>query len=364
MLNPYQNSPDKAFWKRAVAKNWNVNELISCSPLIRKGETFGSAGSCFAGNIIPYLESAGFNYVRKTVVPEGLSDIYQENFNYHTFSAGYGNIYTARHLLQLIQRALGLFRPCEDRWYIGDKVVDPFRPGLRFSSFNDLEFDRINAQYLETVVAAFREMDVFVFTLGLTEAWISSIDGAVFPACPGTIAGEFDRDKHLFKNFSASEVTDDLTSAFKLLRNINPNLKIILTVSPVPLVATATANHVVSATVYSKSVLRVAAQEVVNILPFAFYFPSYEIVTGPQAPESYFEENRRDVSKEAIDAVMASLIANCEHDGVTLIKEVSKDSILKKITTTSDNSSARFVDIECEEAASDPDVYRVKCFEK
>jgi hypothetical protein len=99
----------------------------------------------------------------------------------------------------------------------------------------------------------------------------------------------------------------------------------------------------------------VAAQEVVNILPFAFYFPSYEIVTGPQAPESYFEGNRRDVSKEAIDAVMASLIANCEQDGLQPAVSIYKEPILNKNSESSKSSSARLIELECEEAASDPD---------
>ncbi|WP_158967020.1 GSCFA domain-containing protein [Paraglaciecola sp. L3A3] len=354
MPHPYKKLADKAFWKRAVADGCHLNDLVSHSPLLSAGDSFASAGSCFAGNIIPYLESAGFNYVRKTVVPEGLKGIYEENFNYHTFSAAYGNIYTARHLLQLIQRALGLFQPNEDRWYIDHQVVDPFRPGLRFNASNDFEFDKLNAQYLESVISAFKEMDVFVFTLGLTEAWVSSIDGSVFPACPGTIAGKYDQDKHSFKNFSVAEISQDLIDAFSLLRTINPNLKVILTVSPVPLVATATAKHVVSATVYSKSVLRVAAEEVVNLLPFVFYFPAYEIVTGPQAPESFFEANRRDVSVEAIEAVMGALIANCELDAAVIKKP--KPSVPPKPLPDNKNSSSRLVDLECEEAASDNDI--------
>jgi hypothetical protein len=356
MSHPYKNAPRKAFWSKAVAKDWQVNDLLSSFPLIRKGDNVGSAGSCFAGNIIPYLEDAGFNYVRKTIIPEGLKTAYQENFNYHTFSAAYGNVYTARHLLQLIQMALGLFKPHEDRWYVDGKVLDPFRPGLRFTASNDIEFDKLNSQYLVSVIAAFKQMDVFVFTLGLTEAWVSSLDGAVFPACPGTISGEFNSEQHVFKNYSASEIKNDLTETFALLRGINPNLKVILTVSPVPLVATATANHVVSATVYSKSVLRVAAQEVVNLLPYATYFPSYEIVTGPQAPENFFEENRRDVSKQAIDTVMSALIANCEYDEKMLEQMASSHSRSQKPSQNDKNSSALLVDLECEEAASDPSV--------
>jgi hypothetical protein len=45
------------------------------------------------------------------------------------------------------------------------------------------------------------------------------------------------------------EIVTDLTEAFELLRTVNPRAKIVLTVSPVPLVATFTSRHVLQATI-------------------------------------------------------------------------------------------------------------------
>jgi hypothetical protein len=95
------------------------------------------------------------------------------------------------------------------------------------------------------------------------------------------------------------------------VRKINPKLKIILTVSPVPLTATATNDHVLSATIYSKSVLRVAC-ELVTKQQSVRYFPAYEIVTGPQAPDNFFSPDRRNVTKMAVDTVMHALLSHCE----------------------------------------------------
>ena len=61
-----------------------------------------------------------------------------------------------------------------------------------------------------------------VFTLGLTEAWVSADDGAVFPAAPGTVAGEFDPARHRFVNFTVDEVVADLDGMIEALRAINP----------------------------------------------------------------------------------------------------------------------------------------------
>ena len=312
MRHPYKSAPDSAFWDRAVANGWAPEAVPRQSrPLVSPGEKLASAGSCFAANIVPYLEAAGVDYVRTELPPPAFREIYVEALSYHKFSAAYGNIYTARHLLQLLQRAMGEYKPIEDRWYCNGAVIDPFRPGLAFPASGDCEFDLLTRQHLDAVLAALREADVFVFTLGLTEAWISALDGAVYPACPGTIAGEYDPARHVFRNFTAAETTADLLAAFARIRSINPEMRFVLTVSPVPLVATATGDHVLAATIYSKSALRVAAQEVTLALPWASYFPAYEIVGGPQAPYEFYEANRRDVTRAAIDTVMSAFLAAC-----------------------------------------------------
>ena len=197
-------------------------------------------------------------------------------------------------------------------WEIDGECIDPFRPGLRYRARSRTEFDLLTRQHLDCVRQAFEEATVLVFTPGLTEAWVSRADGAVFPACPGTVAGEFDASRHAFHNMSISEVIDDLNEFIREVRKLNKLLRIILTVSPVPLVATATGGHVLPATIYSKSVLRVAVDEAARANEDVTYFPAYEIVTGPQAPWDFFEPDRRNVSKAAIETVMDALLANCE----------------------------------------------------
>ncbi|MGH6949745.1 MAG: GSCFA domain-containing protein, partial [Vitreimonas sp.] len=230
-------------------------------------------------------------------------------------SAAYGHIYTARQFLQLLLRGLGRFKPAEDRWRQDDAVIDPFRPGLRWPAWSDREFDLLTRQHLDRTVEALQLADVFIFTLGLTECWASAKDGAVYPACPGTIAGVYDPLAHTFVNMSTADVKADLTAILATLAAINPKLRIVLTVSPVPLVATATPGHVVAATIYSKSALVAAAVEAAREHAHVVYFPSYEIVTGPQAPERFFEADRRNVSAEGVDTVMRVLLAHCEGGG-------------------------------------------------
>lgn len=103
-----------------------------------------------------------------------------------------------------------------------------------------------------------------------------SDSGTVFPTAPGTIAGEYDPNEFKFKNFNAFEIYEDLSLFIKRVREINPSVKFLFTVSPVPLTATATDDHVLVATTKSKSVLRTVAGQLSDEYDYIDYFPSYD----------------------------------------------------------------------------------------
>ncbi len=114
---------------------------------------------------------------------------------------------------------------------------------------------------------------------------------------------------------------DDLRAVIAVLRMVRADLRVILTVSPVPLTATATGGHVLSATTYSKSVLRAVAGELAATDPLVDYFPSYEIVAGlPFGPANY-QKNLRNVSDAAVARVMDLFFA--AHD---LSREASDET--------------------------------------
>jgi len=311
MTHPYADLPDHAFWRRAVAETGAellpvAGEFLRLAPEDR----VMTAGSCFAQHVGRYLEVAGFTFLQTerphpVILPE-----VAEQAGYGRFTARYGNVYTSLQLLQLIERAYGRFEPREAAWQIADgRLVDPFRPTIQpggFGSEEELREDR--ARHLACVRAALETADVFAFTLGLTETWVARADGAAFPICPGIAGGRFDPAAHAFRNLRAGEVRAQLEQAIELLRTTNPRLRVVLTVSPVPLTATASGHHVLAASTYSKSVLRVAAQEVVETLDDVFYFPSYELVTGPQAGGRWFAPNLREVTSEGVAHVMSAFL--------------------------------------------------------
>lgn len=307
--HPYKSLPDKAFWRRSVAgvALGEVDPVGKFNLKITPKTRVATAGSCFAQHIARHLRNAGFNYYVTEAGHPILSQAVRDKHNYGVFSARYGNIYTARQLLQLFKRAYSDFAPVEDAWVEGaGYVLDPYRPTVQpggFVSVEEMHADR--AQHLAAVREMFETLDVFVFTLGLTECWVSSLDGAVFPLCPGVEGGRFDAQRHVFHNQDVNEVLEDMSAFISGLRSVNPAAKVILTVSPVPLMATAEPEaHVLSATCYSKSVLRVAADMLTREFAYVHYFPSYEIITSNFSRGGYYADDLRSVTENGVEHVM------------------------------------------------------------
>lgn len=312
-MNPYANLPDHHFWRRSVSNvdRQDFDPVTATRFTIDRNARIATAGSCFAQHISRKLDEAGFNYL----VTESGADLpaaERAAGQYGVFSARYGNIYTTRQLRQVFDAAFGHWTPAEPAWVRPDgRFVDPFRPQVEPEGFDSpAAVAAAREAHLRCVRAMFEQADVFVFTLGLTEAWFSKVDGAVFPLAPGVVAGPFDGERHGFVNFGVAEVEADLRHVLAGLKAVNPGVKVLLTVSPVPLIATYEDRNVLVATTYSKSVLRVAAEAVMRDTPWVDYFPSYEIVTGSFNFGAYYGEDAREVNAMGVAHAMRAFLHN------------------------------------------------------
>lgn len=354
--HPYKSLPDKAFWRRSVA----APRMVDVDPVgvfelqLTREKKVATAGSCFAQHIARHLRNSGFRYYvaepGHAIVPEHI----RSEHGYGLFSARYGNIYTARQLLQLMDRAYGRFTPEEGAWIDADgSVRDPFRPTVQpgnFISVAEMETDRV--QHLAAVREMFETLDVFVFTLGLTECWRSRADGAVFPLCPGVSGGDFDADKYEFYNQTADDVTADMSDFIEKLRAVNPAAEVVLTVSPVPLMATAELGaQVLSATTYSKAVLRVAAETLRQRHTEVHYFPSFEVITGAYNRGQYYADDLRNVVEDGVEHVMRLFLRHAAGEDAATAElgakadDTPEDDFLAK--------SAALVEAECDEILLD-----------
>ncbi|SMF99505.1 GSCFA domain-containing protein [Burkholderia singularis] len=318
MTNPYKHLPAHQFWRKAVANT----EMHAFDPVVAPKFTIsaqqkvGTAGSCFAQHISRRLAGIGFNYF----VPESGADFSEserKRLGYGVFSARFGNLYTVRQLLQLFEESMGRRTKTETVWRRPDgRYVDAFRPAVTPEGYGSPDAVlAARAEHLPHVRKMFTEMDVFVFTLGLTESWSNRAHGEVFPLAPGVAGGAYDEAAYRFTNLTVFDVMSDLRSFLLQLKQVNPRVNVLLTVSPVPLIATYENQNVLVATTYSKSVLRVAAQTACNEFDWVDYFPSYEIITGHYNAGRYYESDLREVNNLGVSHAMRCFLKHYTTSG-------------------------------------------------
>lgn len=340
MISPYENLPPRAYWRSGVGQRKSIQTSDLYIPRFKIGtkQRIVTAGSCFAQHVGRTLKTSGFNVLDAEPGPRVRTEILNE-FGFGLYSGRYGNIYTARQMLQLLQEAFEGRRPDAPVWEKNGKFYDAQRPSVEPHGLETREqVLQHREKHLDALRELFSNLDVFVFTFGLTEAWVSKVDGTVYPTAPGTIAGTFDAEKFEFVNFRYNDILTDFRRVRTLIRERNPKAKFIVTVSPVPLTATASGNHVEVASSYSKSVLRAVCGALYEDHKYIDYFPSYEVITSQTAHGTNYESNYRSVRGEGVDKAMA------------LFMKAHKNTRKKSELGSLEDSVSKTDDIVCEEA--------------
>ena len=180
----------------------------------------------------------------------------------------------------------------------------------------------------------FREMEVFIFTLGLTEAWMNQDKTVVYPTAPGVVSGQFNEEKFTWVNSNFLDIIKDFKSFEETVQSIRDGkpYKILLTVSPVPLTATYSDKHILAANTYSKSTLRSVAGYLSEMNDHIDYFPSYELITNPRNHSSWYEANLRSVRQEAIENVMNIFLKSQANNNEEATITQTSDSLSSIIT--------------------------------
>lgn len=309
MKNPYININNRQLWKSGVANSsvFNVENLYFKKFEISQTDKIATAGSCFAQHLSKRLMKVGYCFMNTETPPKFLPEDCWSKFGYNIYSARFGNIYTVKQLLELAEEALGIIPTMRNAWIKNEGYFDPLRPTVEPHGLSNNEEYLLHRKFhLQKVKKLLTDMDIFVFTLGLTEYWQCNESGRALPTAPGVVAGDYDKDKYSFKNMTCSEVVRDFTRFMDLVSEIKggKECKYLLTVSPVPLAATAENEHVLPATTYSKSTLRSAAGELKALYDNVDYFPSYEIISAPWSRGVFYDTDQRNVLAIGVDTVM------------------------------------------------------------
>ncbi|KXU29593.1 hypothetical protein A0J57_23495 [Sphingobium sp. 22B] len=349
-VTPFTGAAPYRFWRRAlVGTPPFLLDPVTVVPFkITRHDKVATAGSCFAQHISRNLTRVGFNYFVTEQAPSDMPVEAAQAENYGVFSARYGNVYTSRQFVQLLKRAFYGLSPELSAWTRSDGAyIDPFRPQINESGFlniQDLQYAR--ELHLEAVRELFRELDVFIFTLGLTETWIHKPDGMAVPIAPGVAGGDWDPELYEFRNLTVSEIIVDMKEAIEIIREVNPDSRIILTVSPVPLIATSVDRHILISNTYSKSALRAAAEDLCANFHQTMYFPSYEIITSLSNGNRYYEDDLRSIDPAGVAHVMRIFFRHLIEESATRAAPTRGLDIRSEIADASR--------VICDEEAIDP----------
>jgi len=343
---PYDSLPSKSFFPQLANTNGDLFLKPEDGLRIGPGDKIISFGSCFASKIKTICKRLNLNYLHK----EDLS-IHDTNKirleKVENFSLNYGNIYTSKHFLQLIKRTLNkdpsLPRVINDK---ENRKRNSFRPNV-LSYDNEVTLRKDDSNHLVNIYDAIKESSTLVFTLGLTEHWIDKATSLCLPQVPGCGLGDFDNHNFEFRNSELFEVVDEIIESIELLKTINKNLSVILSLSPVPLVATYTKVSAVEANIYSKSLLRQAIALVLKKdISKLFYFPSFEIMTNPHFLNLNFKNNKRTVSDYGLNLIIKQF--NQKFVGIEL-GELNEFKPAQKIEVSFNGEDKNIFNPSCDE---------------
>lgn len=186
------------------------------------------------------------------------------------------------------------------------------------TSFSDSDskkcLTKINSK-LNDSFKFFEKLDYLVITWGTIWTYKFTESGKTVSNCHKIPANKFSRQK-----LELSQIISDYYELIIQLRNANPELKIIFTVSPVRHWKDGAEQNQLS-----KSTLLLAIHELIDKFENIEYFPSYEIMMDDLRDYRFYTEDMLHPNKVAIDYIWDKF-SDRYFDNTTLllIKEISK----------------------------------------
>lgn len=257
---PRQHPQDFADLQSAIEK-FVLPGLIPDQPILDRSSIIRTQGSCFAENLHNAILKWGF-----------------QSRHLSFFEAVNSPLANRVFYDRVAGKSAVPFSPTHERLFPGDLLVET----------RDL----------------IKEDSVLVFTVGLAGCW-HDLAGQI----PIIDADPKDLSNASFKWLSAAENAEHLSAILDSLYELNPDLHVVLTLSPVPLNRAVGHASPIVADCLSKSTLRVAIAEVMSTSRSnVSYWPSFEIVRwlGSHLPPVFGVDDglSRHVSKDLVDLIV------------------------------------------------------------
>lgn len=197
--------------------------------------------------------------------------------------------------------------PCEQILFVGSCFADNI--GKRFveekfrAMVNPFGVMYNPVSVLHTVKkVANHTFDTAVFTLGTNHVYVERATGEIVDNCQKRPQREFEE-----RELTVEECADALREAITLLRQANPKVNIIITVSPIRY-----AKYGYHGSQLSKAVLLLAADKVIKEEgERVYYFPAYEIVNDELRDYRFYKADMLHPNEQAVEYIWEQLVATC-----------------------------------------------------
>jgi len=197
--------------------------------------------------------------------------------------------------------------PCERILFVGSCFADNIGKRFEEEKFRAM-VNPFGVMYnpvsvLHTVKkVANHTFDTAVFTLGTNHVYVERATGEIVDNCQKRPQREFEE-----RELTVEECADALREAITLLRQANPKINVIITVSPIRY-----AKYGYHGSQLSKAVLLLAADKVIKEEgERVYYFPAYEIVNDELRDYRFYKADMLHPNEQAVEYIWEQLVATC-----------------------------------------------------
>ncbi|MEE2746743.1 MAG: GSCFA domain-containing protein [Pseudomonadota bacterium] len=293
-------------WKRFFEDRCMTVER---APIVGPEDKIFAMGSCFSREIRnalvrrKYLVGPDYSNIPINELIYAIDELPERN---------HINFYNTFTVLQEFERLSGRWtQERDDYWSISRKQFgsdhcfqDPYRR-LTFGS-TPVNLCKANKYISDTIEKAARTSSVFIFTFGVAEVFRLKSNDRIAGQKPAHFGGGGTSETSLHMSTFAENLKN-LETLYELIKQLNQNARIIVTVSPVPLERTFSGRDIVVANSDGKSLLRAVLSEFTQCYKDVFYFPAYEMVNS-LGEKAYIPGDLRHVKKSVVDMIIQVFI--------------------------------------------------------
>ena len=197
--------------------------------------------------------------------------------------------------------------PCERILFVGSCFADNIGKRFEEEKFRAM-VNPFGVMYnpvsvLHTVKkVANHTFDTAVFTLGTNHVYVELATGEIVDNCQKRPQREFEEHE-----LTVEECADALHEAITLLRQANPKVNVIITISPIRY-----AKYGYHGSQLSKAVLLLATDKVIKEEgERVYYFPAYEIVNDELRDYRFYKADMLHPNEQAVEYIWEQLVATC-----------------------------------------------------